>query len=168
MAFGIIFNNTYFLAILLIAGKQALFGLLESMGLYLISSFLILITIYININKQTQLRFISLRDLISLKKTNIFIAFTLSISFFSAAGIPPFLGFYQKYLGLLIIMEKLQNFIAIFLILATILPVYYYLRTTKIMFFLTQSKHILTANISNNMGQIISSLLGFTCLFIFI
>lgn len=168
LAFGIIFNNTYFLAMLLIAGKQALFGLVESMSLYLISSFLIMATIYININEQTQLRFKSLRDLISLKKTNIFIAFTLSIAFFSAAGIPPFLGFYQKYIALLIIIEKLQNFVAIFLIIATILPVYYYLRTTKIMFFLNQSKHILTTNISNSIGQIIGNLLGLTCFFLFI
>jgi NADH-quinone oxidoreductase subunit N len=168
LAYGIIFNNTYFLAILLISGKHAFLGLLESMGLYLLVSLLILLAIFLITNEQTLLRLRSLRDLLSIKKTNMFIAFTISIAFFSAAGIPPFLGFYQKYIGLLVLIEKLQNFLSVFLILATILPVYYYLRTTKILFFLTKSTHIVISNISSCMlPQILSGLLVTSTLIVF-
>jgi NADH-quinone oxidoreductase subunit N len=143
IAYTIIFNNSYFLGLMVMSGRGAFYSLLQSLMLYLIITLTTALAFFMLKNSENNMRLLTLRDLISLKKSNIFLALVIMLGFFSSAGIPPFIGFFQKYLILLALSEKLQVFIMVFLILSSILPAYYYIRISKIIFFMPNSKFML-------------------------
>ncbi len=141
---------------MLLSGKTAFYALMQSLMLYLIVSLTTALGFFMLKNSETSLRMLTLRDLISLKKSNIFLTLIIVVGFFSAAGIPPFLGFFQKYLILLALAEKMGSFLMLFLILSSILPAYYYIRISKILLFMPKNKHILIKTNTNNTCIIIS------------
>lgn len=157
LAFTIIFNNAFFTSLILLSGINAFMSLMESIMLYLMVSLTTTLCFFVLKNAQTNIRLLSLRDLVSLRKSNIYIAFIVILGFFSAAGIPPFIGFFQKYLVLFALTEKAQFFLMVFLIVASILPAFYYIRITKIVFFLEQSSYVLLKNINVNFSYIITT-----------
>ena len=158
IAYTIIFNNSYFLGLMVLAGRGAFYSLLQSIMLYLIITLTTALAFFMLKNSENNMRLLTLRDLISLKKSNIFIALVLMLGFFSSAGIPPFIGFFQKYLILLALSEKFQLFIMVFLILSSILPAYYYIRISKIMFFMPESKFLLLRDNTKTMATLLSLL----------
>lgn len=155
IAYTIIFNNSFFLGLMLISGRGAFYSLIQSIMLYLIITLTTALAFFVLKNSENNLRLLTLRDLISVKKSNIFVALVIMVGFFSSAGIPPFIGFFQKYLILLALAEKFQVFVMVFLILSSILPAYYYIRISKIMFFMPETKFLLL----NEPTKITSSLL---------
>lgn len=82
----------------------------------------------------------SLSDFFSLLKANYIIAFAITISFSSAASIPPFIGFYQKVYILDVLVDNDQLFLTLFLILSSFLPTFYYIRILHVIFFVEKSK----------------------------
>jgi NADH-quinone oxidoreductase subunit N len=158
IAYTIIFNNSYFLGLMILEGRGAFYSLLQSIILYLIITLTTALAFFMLKNSENNLRLLTLRDLISLKKSNVFIALVLMLGFFSSAGIPPFIGFFQKYLILLALAEKFQFFIMVFLILSSILPAYYYIRISKIMFFMPESKFLLLKDNTKKMATLLSFL----------
>lgn len=76
-----------------------------------------------------------LGDLVLLNKSNKFLAFGLSVAFFSLAGIPPLLGFIAKFgVFLVLIFEQLYT-ISLLVIFCSIISTFYYLRIIKILYF---------------------------------
>ena len=74
-------------------------------------------------------------DFVLLGKSNKFLAFGLSVAFFSLAGIPPLLGFMAKFgVFLTLILEKLY-LLAVLIILCSVISTFYYVRLIKILYF---------------------------------
>lgn len=105
-------------------------------------------------------------DFVLLSKSNSFLAFSIAISFFSLAGIPPLLGFITKLNVFLMLVLQKFNFIALLIILCGVVSTFYYLRLIKILYFenLTVGKLYLFQ--FNNV--FIFSILVFCLIFLFI
>nr|AVR57503.1 NADH dehydrogenase subunit 2 [Entomoneis sp.] len=84
-----------------------------------------------NSNKRSK----DISDFILLSKSNKFLAFSLSIAFFSLAGIPPLLGFIAKFgIFLTLILEQFYS-LAILIILCSVVSTFYYIRVVKVLYF---------------------------------
>jgi NADH-ubiquinone oxidoreductase chain 2 len=67
--------------------------------------------------------------------TDPFLAFCLSVTIFSLAGIPPFIGFFAKQQILLASMQLDYYFVSIIAILTSVIGAAYYLRIIKFIYF---------------------------------
>jgi NADH:ubiquinone oxidoreductase subunit 2 (subunit N) len=74
-------------------------------------------------------------DFVLLGKSNKFLAFGLSVAFFSLAGIPPLLGFIAKFgVFLSLILQQFYT-IAVLTILCSVVSTFYYVRLIKVLYF---------------------------------
>lgn len=76
-----------------------------------------------------------LSDLILLKKSNFILAFSLSLTMFSLAGIPPLIGFLAKMNVLLSVIGISFYFVAFLAILCSVISTFYYIRIIKVLYF---------------------------------
>jgi NADH:ubiquinone oxidoreductase subunit 2 (subunit N) len=74
-------------------------------------------------------------DFVLLGKSNKFLAFGLSVAFFSLAGIPPLLGFIAKFGVFLSLMLQQFYAIAVLTILCSVVSTFYYVRLIKVLYF---------------------------------
>lgn len=74
-------------------------------------------------------------DLSMMAKSNPVLAFTLSISMFSIAGIPPLAGFYSKAFLFFAALSSNLYLLAVIGVLTTVVSCFYYIRVVKIMYF---------------------------------
>nr|YP_009441721.1 NADH dehydrogenase subunit 2 [Anatis ocellata]AOY39266.1 NADH dehydrogenase subunit 2 [Anatis ocellata] len=128
-----------------------------------ISTNLILVLNKYNIN--------NMNDLIMLYNSNKSAKFFFFMNLFSLGGVPPFLGFFPKWMVLKILMENNMYFLAFMMIFLTLLSLYIYMRmilqpmimkvSEKKKFFKKQSSFFI-----NMMNWInVLGLLGFTIVF---
>lgn len=76
-----------------------------------------------------------LGDLVLLNESNPMLAFILSITLFSMAGIPPIVGFLAK-LGIFSVVIKSSAYsVAVLSILFSVISTFYYIRLIKILYF---------------------------------
>ena len=108
-----------------------------------------------------------LSDLSLLGKSNPALAFSLAITFFSVAGLPPFVGFITK-MGVFITL-LLQNFyfFCISAVLCSVVSTFYYIRIVKTMFFENTLVGKLFHSINSNKVWLLS-LFTFLLVFIFV
>jgi NADH:ubiquinone oxidoreductase subunit 2 (subunit N) len=76
-----------------------------------------------------------LSDLALLKKSNGALAFSLSLTMFSIAGIPPLVGFLAKMNVFLSVVGISFYFIALASILCSVVSTFYYIRIIKVLYF---------------------------------
>lgn len=90
-----------------------------------------------NLNKfyKKSLAPLQITDLTNLYLINPLWAFSFLIILFSIAGIPPFSGFYSKFLILLSLIDLNLLAILFLIIILSIVSTFYYLRLVKIIFF---------------------------------
>lgn len=74
-------------------------------------------------------------DFVLLGKSNKFIAFSLSLAFFSLAGIPPLLGFLAKFGVFLVLIVHKFYILCLLIILCSLISTFYYIRLVKILYF---------------------------------
>jgi NADH-quinone oxidoreductase subunit N len=116
-----------------IEGNQALFVYIIT---YIITSFCIWSTILSVESQEGNLKSSrNLSDLAALNRSNPILAFTLAMSLFSLAGIPPFIGFYAKIAIFLASIELSMYIITILSLLLSIISSFYYIRIIKIIYF---------------------------------
>jgi NADH:ubiquinone oxidoreductase subunit 2 (subunit N) len=101
-------------------------------------------------------------DLGMLGSTNPILAFTLSCTLFSMAGIPPLAGFCSKFYIFFSALNASLYFFAFLGVLTSVISCFYYIRLIKIMYFEKPSHWI----IYKPMEKEISYLLGITLFFI--
>ena len=85
--------------------------------------------------------------------TDPFLAFCLSVTIFSLAGIPPLIGFFAKQQVLLASMQLDYYFISIIAIFTSVIGAAYYLRIIKFIYFyddVFMPYYINNININNN------------------
>jgi NADH-quinone oxidoreductase subunit N len=76
-----------------------------------------------------------LSDLALLNKSNAALAFSLSLTMFSIAGIPPLVGFLAKMSVFLSVVGISFYFIALVSILCSVVSTFYYIRIIKVLYF---------------------------------
>jgi NADH-quinone oxidoreductase subunit N len=169
IGYTVIFNNAFFLGLMLLTEYFAYISLIFSLLIYIIVTILSLLPI-ISLNLRmgdNENSFKLLRDLLIIKKTNFYIGLTIAISFLSAAGFPPFLGFFSKWYIFFPLIDQNYHLISYFLIIFSIIPAYYYLRISSLLFFLPEGRiKLQNPYISIKSNVIISFLLFVTCFFL--
>lgn len=121
-------------------------------AVYSLSSILIwgyLIAIYknqsiINTFKSLGKKPIFISNLAEHSKFNIISTTSLALIFFSAAGVPPLSGFLSKILIILETVHSRNDFLAIFILIISSIPMFYYIRIIKINFFEPQKNRFLS------------------------
>jgi NADH-quinone oxidoreductase subunit N len=166
IAYTTIYNTAFFMSLLMISGSFSIYALLISSFLYALGSILTVFPM-LAIQPLHREHFSSLRDLLSLRTSNFFFAFLLIIGFFSALGMPPFIGFFTKFYVFSALIEKNIVIMTIFLVLASVLPAYYYLRISTLIFFLPTTKRIFLISNSISIGHLISMILALSVTFVF-
>ena len=108
-----------------------------------------------------------LGDLVLLKKSNSAIAFALSLTMFSIAGIPPMIGFISKMSIFLSVVGITFYFVALISILFSVISTFYYIRIIKVLYFENLLVGKLYYPISTK-KTLIFSILIFSLIFLFI
>lgn len=109
--------------------------------IYLISTFALFYAfILIRPRQEKAHSFINLKDFTFLKCINPFLVKFLCINFFSLAGIPPLSGFFSKLLILVGFLELNYYKLLLFILIISVITVFYYIRIIKILLF-TNEKH---------------------------
>ena len=108
-----------------------------------------------------------LGDLALLRKSNKSLAFALALTMFSIAGIPPMVGFLAKLGIFLPLIWCSSYFIALIVILCSVVSTFYYIRVIKILYF----ENLLVGKLYypiKTEKTIILSILIFSLVFLFI
>ena len=74
-----------------------------------------------------------LGDLALLRKSNPALALSLTVTMFSIAGIPPLVGFFAKIGIFLSVLHAKYYFVALFVILCSVVSTFYYIRIIKVL-----------------------------------
>lgn len=77
----------------------------------------------------------SMQEFIVLKKSAFFISWGIILAFFSSLGLPPLLGFFNKFFIFGGLLENSFISLSLFLILFSVIPAIYYLRITVAILF---------------------------------
>lgn len=168
LAYSTISHLGFMLLALAINSEQSIDSFLFYLIQYILTNlniFLILLAIsYINssnsiskgkiINKITEIKY--LRDLQGLFYINPFLSLSLSLSLFSMAGIPPFVGFFSKQFVLYSAIENGYYFIAFLGILVSVISASYYLKIIKILHIEAKNESYLFSIINSNKDTIIN------------
>nr|YP_009469757.1 NADH dehydrogenase subunit 2 [Schizocephala bicornis]AVE15729.1 NADH dehydrogenase subunit 2 [Schizocephala bicornis] len=107
--------------------------------------YMINITIIIMMAYSTNISFI-LQSFNSLNDKKIFTLFLLT-SFMSLGGLPPFLGFFPKWITINFMMQNLLTFTAMILIMSSLITLFYYLRIMYSSFMLISSENFWLFNL---------------------
>lgn len=81
-------------------------------------------------------------DLNQIYKVNPSLAFAVTISMFSLAGIPPLAGFYSKYLIINAVTQAEHYLILAVALSAAVISTFYYIRMIKTIYFSVPSPHV--------------------------
>ena len=144
---------------------------IEALTIYLIIYVVMTINIFAiilslhGVNKSAngdsvRIKYIS--DLAMLGNTNPILAFTLSCTLFSMAGIPPLAGFCSKFYIFFSALNASLYFFAFLGVITSVISCFYYIRLIKIMYFEKRSNWI----VYKPMAKETSILLGITLFFI--
>jgi NADH-ubiquinone oxidoreductase chain 2 len=95
--------------------------------------------------------------------TDPYLAFCLSVSIFSLAGIPPLIGFFAKQQVLLAAMQLDYYFLSIAAIITSVIGAAYYLRIIKFIYFYDDvfMPLYMNSNENNNSSSVYSKVVFF-------
>ena len=106
-------------------------------------------------------------DLAMLGKSNPILAFTLTCTLFSMAGIPPLAGFCSKFYIFFSALNASLYFFAFLGVVTSVISCFYYIRLIKIMYFEKPSRWILYKAVSPEIAIILGITLFFILFFFF-
>jgi NADH-quinone oxidoreductase subunit N len=167
LAYSAVGHVGYLLIGLFSGGVEGIQAVFFYLILYIITSICIwgsLLGIQNN-NNVAQVRFIS--ELKTVYTLNPFMCFTLVISFFSLAGVPPLAGFLSKFGIFFSAIASDFYFVVLFAVFMSVISTFYYLRVIKTMIFEQTpiwNTKVMICSFSKSMSILIS--LGFFSLFI--
>ena len=156
LAFSGISHVGFMLVCLSSSSFEGIFALIFYLLVYVLMSlsvFLLLIVIKKNYNLK-KLKYID--DLIIVSKTNQFIGISLIISFFSIAGVPPFIGFFSKMFALFNAVGHSLYFLAFTGLFTSVISCFYYLRIIQLSFFGHSSQWVTIKKINKESSYLIS------------
>jgi NADH-quinone oxidoreductase subunit N len=111
--------------------------------------------------------FIDSFELSYLSNYNVFVSIFVALIFLSFAGVPPFLGFFGKFLIFLSFIVEFNYIILFFVLLLSVISGFYYIRIIRYIFFNVIYDNVLIFNISVVVPFILLSLLNLFFLLFF-
>ena len=108
-----------------------------------------------------------LGDLVLLNKSNVALAFSLALTMFSIAGIPPLIGFFAKMGIFLTLLKSKMYVIPLIALLCSVISTFYYIRVIKILYFENALVGKLCYPLKTN-KTIILAILIFLLIFLFV
>jgi len=138
LAYSSIGHVGYLLAGLCCGTIEGIQGLLIYLVVYVlmtINIFGLILFPLRRLNTQRVQRIKYTTDLGMMAKTNPVAAFTLTVSMFSIAGIPPLAGFYSKAFLFFAALSSNLYLLAVIGVLTSVVSCFYYIRVVKIMYF---------------------------------
>jgi len=137
LSFSSINNIGYIVLIIALYSSYSILNLSFYIFLYILNLFLFffLIQFFKKLNNYNEIHINNINEFSNLFKLNSKIILILTFIIFSIAGLPPFLGFYPKYM---LLIEMLNNNLILFsllILLTTLISTYYYIKLIKIFFF---------------------------------
>lgn len=105
--------------------------------------------------QQKAYSFLNFKHFTCLKLINPFLVKILCINFFSLAGIPPLSGFFSKLLIFVSLLELNYYKLLLFMLIISVITVFYYIRIIKILLFTDEKKPKFLTEISYFSGIII-------------
>jgi NADH-quinone oxidoreductase subunit N len=111
---------------------------------------------------------VSMSDLDGLSRTKKVAAVVISIFMFSMIGLPPFAGFFGKYMVIYTAFMKQEYMLVFFMVVSSVIAAYYYLRVIKAMYFgeVSQS-NVCRVNRSYDLITVVTIILIFILFFSF-
>ena len=165
-AYTIIFNNALFLALLWTNTSATFLFLLFALFCYALNTAL---TLFILVDLEVyHIPVESFQTLFSLKKSAFFVSFCIILAFFSNLGLPPLLGFFNKFFVFWGLLDSTFISLALFLVLLTVIPAFYYLRITVSTLFQVGTQHQYISPLSLSQSLLGSFFLACVVYFIFI
>lgn len=99
-------------------------------------SILLFIRRYSNFSKLN-----NLVDLASISHSNFILSFLLSICLLSLAGVPPFIGFFGKFLIISSLISQEYYFLALYAVIFSVFTCIYYIRLVRFLLFIEYDKY---------------------------
>nr|QGN73906.1 NADH dehydrogenase subunit 2 [prasinophyte sp. MBIC10622] len=106
-----------------------------------------------------------LSDLSGLSRSNPILAFTLTMTLFSMAGIPPLAGFCSKFYVFFAALGSSMYVLAVVGVLTSVLSCFYYIRLVKVMYFETPHVWVSYAPMDKEKAVLLGLTLFFTMFF---
>jgi len=106
-------------------------------------------------------------DLGMMAKTNPVLAFTLTVSMFSIAGIPPLAGFYSKAFLFFAALSSNLYLLAVIGVLTSVVSCFYYIRVVKIMYFENPKNWLSFSQIPKESALVVGISFFFILFFVF-
>ena len=161
IAFSSISNMGYILSMLSLINIENIYSVIFYIINYNIISLGLWILLLIYRNRSNLIKFKDISELFLLFNSNKYLSIIFFIFLFSAVGVPPMLGFFNKlFLYLNIIQLKMYLF-SIFLIILGCIGIIYYLRLIKIMFSYINDKFLFLSDFSELKACILIMLVFF-------
>ena len=123
-----------FLLAPLVCGPVGIHSLLTYLLIYMpmvVLAFMLLMIF----KKRSESSLLYLFELKGLGKTSPLFAFFMAILMFSLAGLPPLGGFLGKLSVLMAVLKEEHFFLAVIMVLSSVVSCFYYLRVIKLMYF---------------------------------
>ena len=106
-------------------------------------------------------------DLGMMAKTNPVLSFTLTVSLFSIAGIPPLAGFYSKAFLFFATLSSNLYLLAVIGVLTSVISCFYYIRVVKIMYFENPKNWLSFSQIPKSSSLVVGISFFFILFFVF-
>nr|APX40122.1 NADH dehydrogenase subunit 2 [Chaetocnema arida] len=90
-----------------------------------------------------------INQLFSMMNSNKLVKLIFMFNFFSLGGLPPFLGFYPKWLTLNLMINSNFYFISLILVLTTLITLFFYMRLTFLSLMFSFNENINTMKFKN-------------------
>ena len=105
-------------------------------------------------------------DLGMMAKTNPVLSFTLTVSLFSIAGIPPLAGFYSKAFLFFAALSSNLYLLAVIGVLTSVISCFYYIRVVKVMYFETPKNWLSFSQIPKSSSLVVGVSFFFILFFV--
>ncbi len=137
LSFSSINNIGYILLIIILYSSNSNINLIFYTFFYILNLFLFffLIQFIKKLNNYNEIYIQNINEFSNLFKINSKISIIFAFIVFSIAGLPPFLGFYPKYMLLIDIFNNKLTIYGLCILIVTLISTYYYIKLIKIVFF---------------------------------
>nr|YP_010118795.1 NADH dehydrogenase subunit 2 [Laminaria solidungula]QQY85013.1 NADH dehydrogenase subunit 2 [Laminaria solidungula] len=130
----------------------------------LTAAFLWVYILHLDLSSTSGSTLLTFSDSIGLVRSNPLMGFGVALMIFSLAGIPPFGGFFAKLNIFVSLVDSSFYIIAIFVVIASVISAFYYIRLIKIFYFEKNKNWFFFAPLSKGAAMVLV-LSGLTIIF---
>jgi len=167
LAFSSINHVGFMLICLCCSSFESIFAFIFYLFVYIIMSLSVFLLLLVSRKNYNLKKIKYIDDLLTVSKTNQFLAISLIICFFSIAGVPPFIGFFSKMFVFFIAIGHSLYILSFVGLFASVLSCFYYLRIIQLGFFEHTCQWVSIKKISKESSYFISFFTFLLLIFVF-